>query len=96
MFSILKLALAAFALAGAVGAQSQFNLTVDPTTCVASSSYKSCYASAVAAEAGCLSVASTDIEVLACGCLAQLSEMNCYYSACWNRVSSMQSYPRYP
>ena len=69
-----------------------FNLTIDSTTCIAPSDFNTCYATAVGSETTCITVAGANQDaVLACGCVGYLDKMNCFASACWNRVRYVAS-----
>lgn len=64
-----------------------FNLTIDSTTCIAPSDFNTCYAAAVGSETACITVAGVNQDaILACGCVGYIDKMNCFASACWNRV----------
>jgi hypothetical protein len=70
-----------------------FNITIDSTTCIAPSNYNTCYDTTVADEATCISIAAVNQDaVLACGCAAYVGKMNCFASACWNRVGLYRMY----
>lgn len=69
-------------------AQQLVNFTsIDPSECVAPSSYLSCYENAVETTAQCVSETSNDpIAQKGCTCVDGEQKISCFAEACWNRV----------
>lgn len=63
------------------------NLTSDG--CIDSSGFQKCQNAATVSTTACLNKADADgsqLETLACGCVDQIENYNCYAAHCWNRV----------
>ena len=71
------------------------NITVnqiDPNTCVAPGDYIACNDLAITAETQCINEASIEAIKDGCACAGFIQQINCFASACWNRVCYFQ-YP---
>jgi len=78
-----------FLLGSAVAQNGAFNIStsqIDPSTCVAPSAYTACFDLTVTVEDQCINTAANDAEKNGCGCGGFIEQMNCFASACWNRV----------
>jgi hypothetical protein len=63
--------------------------TIDPSQCVAPNDYLTCYNAAVANTANCVATTSNNPTAQqGCACVDGEQKINCFASACWNRVSS--------
>jgi hypothetical protein len=86
-----------FLLGSAVAQTSSggFNVTInqiDPNTCVAPGDYTVCNDLAITTETQCINEAANEEIKDGCACVGFIEQMNCFASACWNRVCYIQ-YP---